>query len=79
MMDIPKLPEVVAKDFNCIKVLPGEVIWRGKKYDLTKIDTATANRLVDEKFPYLTRKTVVAATKVETPVDKNSGPDKGKN
>ena len=30
MMDIPKLPEVVAKDFNCIKVLPGEVIWRGK-------------------------------------------------
>lgn len=53
---IPTLPENVSKEYECIKVIPGEVVWKNVKIDLTKIDVATANRLVEEKFPYLVKK-----------------------
>lgn len=52
----PSLPAEVAKDYECIKVIPGEVIWKNRSIDLTKIDLETAKRLESEKFPYLKRK-----------------------
>jgi hypothetical protein len=58
---IPKmLPEVESK-FNCVKILPGEVVWRNRLIDLTKIDVKTAEKLVEEKFPYLVKKGAPAA------------------
>jgi hypothetical protein len=56
MSGVPQLPVDVAKDYDCVKVVPGEVIWRNKSIDLTKIDLVTAKQLESEKFPYLKRK-----------------------
>lgn len=61
MNGVPQLPVEVAKDYDCVKVVPGEVIWRNTSIDLTKIDLATAKRLESEKFPYLKRKVSIPA------------------
>jgi hypothetical protein len=48
-------PEI--KDqFEVIKVQPGEVGWKGKIYDLRNITLEQADKLVEEKFPYLKKK-----------------------
>ncbi len=57
---VPTLTPEVSKDFECIKVIPGEVVWKNKTIDLRKIDKATAERLVAEKFPYLVKKPLPA-------------------
>lgn len=58
---VPTLTPEVSKDFECIKVIPGEVVWKNKTIDLRKIDKATAEKLVAEKFPYLVKKPAPAA------------------
>jgi hypothetical protein len=65
--EIPKMRPEVEPKFNCVKVLPGEVVWRNKHYDLSKIDLETANKLAEEKFPYLERKTASSVTPPEKP------------
>lgn len=57
MEKVPTLPAEVEKEFTCVKVIPGEVVWRNQKIDLTTIDKATAEQLVKDKFPYLVKKT----------------------
>ncbi|HMT28019.1 MAG TPA: hypothetical protein PKD91_01945 [Bacteroidia bacterium] len=61
MEKVPTLPAEVEKDYTCVKVIPGEVVWRNRTIDLTKIDKATAEELVKEKFPYLVKKSPAAS------------------
>ncbi len=67
-LNIPKLPAQVAEKFNCVKILPGEVIWRNKTIDLTKINVEQADKLVEEKFPYLQRKPLANTASTSVPV-----------
>lgn len=39
--------------YEVIGVIPGEIGYRGRKVDLSKIDSKTAAALVKEGFPYL--------------------------
>jgi len=54
--EVPKMQPDVEKEFDCVKVLPGEVLYKNKLIDIRKIDLATARKLHEDKFPYLKRK-----------------------
>lgn len=48
-------PEI-KEHYEVIKVLPGEVKFGGATYDLRKISLEQANKLHEQKFPYLKKK-----------------------
>ncbi len=54
--DKRKLPEDVAKEFECVGVEPGTMIVNGISIDLRKITLKQAAQLVDAGFKYLKKK-----------------------
>lgn len=59
----PQISPLIKDHYNVVGVVPGNVYFGDHKYDLTKIDLATADELVARNFPYLVKKEVAKSSK----------------
>lgn len=66
MTEKNELPANVAKDFDCVGVIPGMVKYNGAVIDLRSISVAQAKALAaDPKFGYLKPKAKPASTETK--------------
>lgn len=61
-----EISPAIKDHYNVVGVLPGEVHFKGKIYDLRTISKANADKLFEDKFPYLEEKKSAKASSTTT-------------